>query len=995
MIRIYGEPTTEEALARLSRCTDAAEERRERTLIFCEDSLTLLAERAVLRGSGATFLTEVTTFARFLEGDRQVLSKEGSVAAISAILSARKGQLACFSENAAVAVYETLAQLAASRVGEEELRTGAERTEGMLRGKLNDLALLLGAYGEFLREKGLLDENGYLALLPDRLASRGLEETNVIFFGFTSFTKQALEGIRAAVLHAKSVTGIFPAGKESFYTNESVRAFRAVCEELDEVTFLQDPSTLTGEAERLRGSLFSPEVLAQKPVPAKNVFLFDARDEADEARVVCARIKQALGEGMRCRDIAVLAPSESFSVLEKAFVTYGIPYFADVKRPFSRHPFCAFAEAVLRAVSDGGTPSSVDAVAANVCFGESAEYRNYLAKYCGWRGAWRKEIRTDAADFGPVAALEACRARMEKVLSALPRSGKGREFTAGIRKLAEIADAESTCETLASSFTDAERDFLALTPLEGILAEIETVAGERVFAAREFSALFMGAADALKRAMIPVLADAVFLGDATTSRFGRVRLLFVTGATDALPVTGKDTAVITDREIEKLGAKGVDIQPAISVVNARAREGLAVNVCSFSEQLYVSRPVARNGQTTTAGELFTSCAAIFSSAPLPDSFPYTCSERVPALLCLLRERDAFETGKTDDVRRFSSVWAALEACGEGEALRGITENTVKEDVPAVNTILTGEISPTLLENYFECPYKAFLSNVLRLKARDEASEIARDAGSFVHKVLEKLGVAFNAFASEEACRAAARAAAEDLLNDPHTKYQIFGETDAGAYGRRRLFAECEQIALAAYRSLKNTTFRICETEREVRIPALRLYGKIDRLDEADGYVRIIDYKTGVFDAAATAYYTGRKLQLELYLTAAAEGRKAAGAFYFPARDGYTKQADEKFLMEGFYDKEAAVFATADGTPVNGKDGGMASADFADFLGYARLVSARAREELCAGNIRPSPYERACNYCKYSGACGYTGAMREEEKISEGTIAEIVRREENA
>ena len=86
MIRIYGEPTTEEALARLSRCADAAEERRERTLIFCEDSLTLLAERAVLRGSGATFLTEVTTFARFLEGDRQVLSKEGSVAAISAML---------------------------------------------------------------------------------------------------------------------------------------------------------------------------------------------------------------------------------------------------------------------------------------------------------------------------------------------------------------------------------------------------------------------------------------------------------------------------------------------------------------------------------------------------------------------------------------------------------------------------------------------------------------------------------------------------------------------------------------------------------------------------------------------------------------------------------------------------------------------------------------------------------------------------------------------
>ena len=36
-------------------------------LIFCEDRLTLIAERALLRATGGTFSSAVSTFARFLK----------------------------------------------------------------------------------------------------------------------------------------------------------------------------------------------------------------------------------------------------------------------------------------------------------------------------------------------------------------------------------------------------------------------------------------------------------------------------------------------------------------------------------------------------------------------------------------------------------------------------------------------------------------------------------------------------------------------------------------------------------------------------------------------------------------------------------------------------------------------------------------------------------------------------------------------------------------
>ena len=146
-------------------CAIAAENERngQKTLVFCEDRLSLLAERAVLSAVGGTFLTEVTTFARFLSGNANVLSKQGSVVEISSLITECESELQCFRKNAAQAVYETIAQLSASRVDADLLRGGERETEGVLQGKLHDLAILLEKYREFLNANGLVDENGYLA----------------------------------------------------------------------------------------------------------------------------------------------------------------------------------------------------------------------------------------------------------------------------------------------------------------------------------------------------------------------------------------------------------------------------------------------------------------------------------------------------------------------------------------------------------------------------------------------------------------------------------------------------------------------------------------------------------------------------------------------------------------------------------------------------------------------------------------------------------------
>ena len=91
-----------------------------RAILFCEDRLTLEAERAVAAG-GAVFGVTVTSFARFLgekEG-KKVLSKQGSVMVVGAIAAKNKDKLRCFGRNpagCAVRLYETIAQLRAALV---------------------------------------------------------------------------------------------------------------------------------------------------------------------------------------------------------------------------------------------------------------------------------------------------------------------------------------------------------------------------------------------------------------------------------------------------------------------------------------------------------------------------------------------------------------------------------------------------------------------------------------------------------------------------------------------------------------------------------------------------------------------------------------------------------------------------------------------------------------------------------------------------------------
>ena len=1029
--------TLSECMEAMADYAAAYEQQGGVNLIFCEDRLTLIAERALLSRLGGTFRSNVSTFARFLQTDAHTVSKQGSVMAVGEVMTRlqREGKLRCFTTlsgvgNNARCIYETLAQLSASEITPEILQESCEHLpEDMLKRKVADLALIYDGYSKFLRESGFVDESKYLSLLPQRIRSEGaLKGVNVFFLGYTSFTAQAKETIRAACETAANVIGVFCAGEEELYTNRAANDFARVCEKYGKVQIREVGTPLLGEAEILRKGLFNPLRAGRYEVTDK-IHAFEAEDKAAEARYVAVKIRRALTEtdGLRYRDIAVLVSDvAAYSLaLKKAFGEYGIPYFIDEKRSLKRHPVSRFLLDCFRVARERFSPAAVQSLTQNVFFGESDNYRNYLLKFANYRGGAKRPIKT--ADMVrqnyDIENLEDARARLLRATDNIKSRGHGRDYCAAVRKILVDFEVENKLKNLEDSISDvAQKGYLAqiYTALESVLLEAEILTGGKEMTVAEFEAILKDGLDATEISLIPLKADAVFIGDITDSRIEKVRVLFAMGMTDSVPRASTDTAIISDKEIERLKDVQAILEPTVAEVNLRARESACLNLCTFTDALHLSYSLSADGSTPALSEVFRYVDALFGGAEgklkkhkkhEAEDFIYQCSAPVPAIRQLLIEKNEYQTQKRDTRREYSSLYTALDKLSVTEKDDYLRERKGQVCVERGEELFfrDGKVSPTALENYFACPFRHFVERGLKLKEREEATVLAVDTGDFVHLLLQKTAQKAAEFETEEEARAYAMKEGADLLNT--SVYAMQQDTASGLVFSEKLLNESADVAVAVYRQIKNSDFTVESTEKSVN--GEFFHGKVDRMDGTDKYVRIVDYKTGSIDDKAASYYMGRKIQMQLYMSELKGERIPAGVFYFPASLNYEKNDEGRFRMQGFMNGNEDAILCGDKNlskeqptvkseyfPSALKNSAankrvMDEQTFRDFLDYSVFVARQGCKEMKEGFIAPSPYEGGCKYCKYGGMCGFDQDVMKERKtpsIEPSAIAKIAKEE---
>ena len=973
-------------------------------------------------------MSEVTTFARFLKTDAKVLSKQGSVMAVGEIISRLQKQekLRSFTRGAggtqgAKCIYEQLAQFISSELTPETLLDSvAALQDEALKNKMHDLSLIYAEYDDFLKSNGYLDEGNYLTLLPDAIrAEENIENTNVFFLCYSSFTAQAVKTIQAAIESAANVIGIFFNGEEEIYTGSAYRRFESAAKERGKVFSLNAGSPLDGEAERLRTGLFLPTANLLKTKTDK-IRILAAANPTEEAEYVAVAIRKRMMEdkALKYGDFSVLVSDTGGYALaiKKAFSEYEIPYSTDERISLARHPLAKFILALLETAQTRYLPSAVDAMLSNMFFGESDEYRNYLLKYCNSRGGILREIRLDAKGYD-IEGLQEKRARLLSLVGRFGRKAKGAQYAAAIREILADTELTKTLTELEAEEKDAAvKSYLSqiLPTLKSLLDEVELLVGGEELPLKDFTAVLKDGLSATEIAPNPLKTDAVFVGDLTDSRIERTRVLFAVGLTDVVPKTSSDANLVTDRDKEKLEEVKAALEPMVTEVNLRNRESACLNLCTFTDALYLTYPIGKG--ETGASELFYYVKELFEGTdgkPLPvekaiskEDFQYLCSAPVPAVRKLIVDMDGYQSGKTDERKEYSTLLSALIEQGIVTGGENLKEDKSYAPLSPKLLFVGNTLSPTKIEGYFTCPYRNFLASGLGLKEREERTVLATDTGTFIHALLEKTTGRTAEFDSEEKFAKFAKSVGEELLAAPI--FAALKETAAGAYSTDSLLNEGVTVACAVYRQVEGSFYRVEEIEKSVSTP--HFHGKIDRVDVSDDYVRIIDYKTSSVDDSPTAYYVGRKMQLQLYMSAVCGERIPAGVFYFPASVSYSENEEGKFRMQGFFNSDEEALKCGDKSISEekkseffdaqlGKKGVEKSMDgetFSYFLDYATLVSDKAREEVKSGYIEPTPYGNVCSYCQFGGACGFCrgdkSQPRSEKAIKAEEIAEIVKRE---
>ena len=195
------------------------------------------------------------------------------------------------------------------------------------------------------------------------------------------------------------------------------------------------------------------------------------------------------------------------------------------------------------------------------------------------------------------------------------------------------------------------------------------------------------------------------------------------------------------------------------------------------------------------------------------------------------------------------------------ALKEIPKNEVTFE--RLKELAEKGISPSALTNYLYNPVSFYKQKILKIKEFDDVEETVafNTLGTVVHEALDELYTPFvGRFLSEENVSKMEKEA--NNLVKKHFKIQ-FKNGDIST-GKNRLIFEVANRFVSNFLSKekellkdKKNKLKIIATEEnlsaEITIEGIdfpvKLHGQVDRVDELNGVLRIIDYKTGMVSSA--------------------------------------------------------------------------------------------------------------------------------------------------
>lgn len=1003
-----------------------------KNIIFCEEKVSLMLERLLCYKMGGSFNTEVYSFGNFLrirKPDSRLISKEGSAMAVKNILS--KVNLTCFKPSRA-SLSETLAelimQLKSAKITPSDIKKATESADGVLKNKLNDIGEVFLEYERFIEKKGYVDQSAALSSLPEIiLESQEIAHSDVYLVGFSGFTAQMREAVSALIERANSVTAVLCEGENDMaFVNETADCVENLARAANQTVLRKKVYSDYSDAGKIiTNRLFNPfyENKGAKQKTQCEIYYSAEYNASKEIEHVGEIIKRAVINGeMRYRDFTVALPnvSDYKEYIRSAFGALDIPYFLDERKKPINHPIVTLILSYIDAYRKNFERKALIAFFKNPFFEEDKnltdDFENYIIKYNINYSKIKDPFKFTSGE--DLASLEELRKR---ILAPFSRFD--------VRNMLKILNVEEKVQLFTEklgAFNEAEESAVnaqVYGAVVKILDEMDDMLSGVSLSIAEYKNVFTGGVNALELSIIPQYNDAVFVGAYKETALAKAECLFAVGLTGEVPSVKADVALLSDGDIETLEKIKILVEPKIRVVNHRIREHLTLALAAFSRRLYLSYPItAIDGSKNMRSEILNELENVFEFLPFPKEDGYvTYSQGVKTFA---KECSEFTERLTGDFIKASSFYSAAG----GEKLNHLLDSANKEIKQKLSSgsvdIIGDYISPTTIEDYYKCPYRAFLTHKLKLKAREEGKVQAFSVGNLMHEIFRVYAKRMNEVTDKVSSDALFDSIKEKVMErEEYKKYAADSSTKATV---NRVLAECKKYCYDTFRSFISCSFKVDKTEAQFGdgkdYPAIslmdgkvKLKGMIDRVDVSDDYYRVLDYKTGTADATDKSLFAGVKLQLYLYAAAVGgkygENKALAGAYYLPVSDKYEPPKDKIVpLAVGKTLNEQDAISAQDGEfnalgksaflPVKkDKSGNVKNACDKDtmqsFVDYALKAAESAVMNMKDGVIVPSPFDNTCEYCEFKSMCSGGGEKRTVGKVSDQTIARAVKENSDA
>ena len=537
----------------------------------------------------------------------------------------------------------------------------------------------------------------------------------------------------------------------------------------------------------------------------------------------------------------------------------------------------------------------------------------------------------------------------------------------------------------------------------------------------EFKNLIIAGLVQKKISLVPVKTNSVYVGIFGKSFFEKDKNNYIICANiNTFPSSKADVGIISDEEADVLQFKN-KLDPSIKILNKRSMFEAFELICSCNN-LQIS--FSKNVGSENVGEsvVLVDLKNIFNIETVHHQKLNALLELENSKSISLYQAKNIFAKELYKIKNKKSVLIPSLVTALGKVLEFKDEEKTNS-FTVKNMLINNEFSVTKLERYFECPFKHFLLEVLKLKKREQCVIDYIDVGNIYHEWARIFVKNSNKINSKNKKEIALK------LFDEITNSEKFAEIKQLEKNKpifNSMRKEVVKLADLLLTHIKQTKFEPQYLEAEfgsgklLKSPILKsktknyfFKGKIDRVDVCSDYARVIDYKTGGDKFNFTKIFYGKKIQLVAYLMCVNENNfKPVGAYYFPLKTQKTKKApiqkldgitlkdlDVVFKMD--HNLKAGEKSSLIDVKLNenlafngnvGKSTLLTEKEFSALIEYVNKLCIKALDEIYDGNIKPSPLETKyveCERCPFKGmSCCCDVNVRQSQNVKKDDFTQM-------